>query len=45
MVKEYHNHKLQTNPWHSEEESHNIEQKVIHFPPSWKKDVLNSVTL
>ena len=41
MVKEYHNHKLQTN----EEESHNIEQKVIYFPPSWKKDVLNSVTL
>ena len=23
MIKKYHNHKLQTNPWHRKEESHN----------------------
>ena len=23
MIRKYHNHKLQTNPWHSEEEPHN----------------------
>ena len=23
MIKKYHNHKLQTNPWHREEEPHN----------------------
>ena len=23
MIRKYHNHKLQTNPWHREEESHN----------------------
>ena len=23
MIREYHNHKLQTNPWHREEEQHN----------------------
>ena len=23
MIREYHNHKLQTNPWHREEEPHN----------------------
>ena len=23
MIRKYHNHKLQINPWHREEESHN----------------------
>ena len=23
MIRKYHNHKLQTNPWHGEEEQHN----------------------
>ena len=23
MIRKYHNHKLQTNPWHCEEEPHN----------------------
>ena len=23
MIRKYHNHKLQTNPWHREEEPHN----------------------
>ena len=23
MIRKYHNHKLQTNPWHREEEQHN----------------------
>ena len=23
MIRKYHNHKLQTNPWHREEELHN----------------------
>ena len=23
MIRKYHDHKLQTNPWHLEEESHN----------------------
>ena len=23
MIRKYHNHKLQTNPWHSKEEPHN----------------------
>ena len=23
MIRKYHNHKLQTNPWHLEEEQHN----------------------
>ena len=23
MIRKYHNHKLQTNPWHSEDEPHN----------------------
>ena len=23
MIRKYHNHKLQTNPWHPEEETHN----------------------
>ena len=23
MIRKYHNHKLHTNPWHSEEEQHN----------------------
>ena len=26
MIRKYHNHKLQTNPWHREEESHNNHQ-------------------
>ena len=26
MVKKYHNHKLQTNPWHREEEPHNNQE-------------------
>ena len=26
MIREYHNHKLQTNPWHCEEEPHNLHE-------------------
>ena len=26
MIREYHNHKLQTNPWHREEEPHNLHE-------------------
>ena len=27
MIRKYHNHKLQTNPWHREEEPHNNHQE------------------
>ena len=27
MISKYHNHKLQTNPWHREEEPHNNHEK------------------
>ena len=26
MIRKYHNHKLQTNPWHREEEPHNNQE-------------------
>ena len=26
MIRKYHNHKLQTNPWHRDEEPHNIHE-------------------
>ena len=26
MIRKYHNHKLQTNPWHREEEPHNNDE-------------------
>ena len=43
MIRKYHNHKLQTNPWHREEEPHNNHDnqedklsKATSSPPSIK---------
>ena len=33
MIRKYHNHKLQTNQWHREEEAHNHKQSnQLSFP-------------
>ena len=39
MIKKYHNHKLQTNPWHREEEPRNNNET-----PGRQEDKLNKVT-
>ena len=37
MIRKYHNHKLQTNPWHREEEPHNW-----GLQPFWSSDLKQS---
>ena len=40
MIRKYHNHKLQTNPWHREEEQHNN-----HETPGRKTKQSNQLSL
>ena len=40
MIRRYHNHKLQTKPWHSEEEPHNN-----HETPGRQTKQINQISL
>ena len=39
MIRKYQNHKLQTNPWHHEEEPHNHETPGKQFRAVWCNEV------
>ena len=43
MNKKYHNHKLQTNPWHCEEESHN-NHETLGRQTKKRKQALNTAS-